>query len=183
MGFSVKHIQAVLLVVLTLMSSGIVDSGIKSFADNSSNTINAKKTVNLPAGTALPIKITDTIDSKEIRVGTTVNFTATSDVLVDGVVVIKSGAMGQAQVSQVEEPSIAGQEGSVVVTDFTIRAIDGSRVPLTATLSQKGKDKMVVAIVSAIICLPFILIKGGKAVIPAGTQKTVYTAADTYVKL
>jgi hypothetical protein len=75
-----------------------------------------------------------------------------------------------------------GQPGKITISDFGVKAVDGSYVPLRATLTDEGKDRMVLSIVvSLLFCPLFLLMKGGEGQIPAGTQKTVYVAADVDV--
>jgi hypothetical protein len=183
MGFSVKHIQAILLVVLTLLSSGMVDAGIRSVTADAANKSYAKRTVKLSSGTPVSLRLIETVDSNQVTVGTTVNFSVVSDVKADDDILVKAGTMGQAQVIKAEKNGMIGQPGEITISDFYTTAVDGSRVPLMATLTQEGKDKMVLSLVGTVICLFPILLKGGKAVIPAGTQKTVYTAGEVSVKL
>ena len=183
MVFSVKHIQAILLVVLTLMSSGMVDAGIQSIRATAANQLSNKTIVKLPSGTPVALRLLDTVDSNQVSVGTTVNFQVLSDVKIDDVVLVKAGTMGQAQVIKADKNGMIGQAGEVMISDFYTTSVDGGRVPLMATLSQEGKDKMVLSLVGTIICLFPIFIKGGKAIIPAGTQKTVYTAGEVSVKI
>ena len=101
----------------------------------------------------------------------------------NNVVVIKSGTIAHAQVTKADKNGILGQAGELMISDFYTTNIEGSRVPLMATLSATGKDKMPLSIIGGFICLLPLFIKGGKAIIPSGTQKTVYTAAETTISL
>jgi hypothetical protein len=133
-------------------------------------------------GTPVIIRLTDSVSSDSATTGTNVNFQVVGDVKKNGVVLIRAGEMGTASVTASEPNGMLGQAGKIVISDFSTRAVDGSYVPLRATLSHKGKEKMGVSIiVSWLFCPLFLLMKGGEGEIPAGTEKTVYVAADVEI--
>lgn len=138
--------------------------------------------VTLPAGTPVIIKNLDTINSSAITTGSTVSFTVVQDVKVDNKVVIKAGSIADAQISYNKRKNYAGIAGEVVVSDFSVHAVDGTYVPLRATLSARGEDKVGLSVgLGFFLCFLFLLIKGEDAVIPAGTTKTVYSMSDINV--
>jgi len=144
----------------------------------------ASTTTQLKNGTPAIIRLTDTISSNSASMGSNVSFQVVGDVKVNGKVVIRAGEMGTAQVTASESNGILGQAGKLIISDFSTRAVDGSFVPLRATLTNEGKSKMGVSIVvSWLICPLFLLMKGGEAQVPAGTEKTVYVAADVDVAI
>jgi hypothetical protein len=168
-----------------LLGSSLLSAGL-SLVPNASSMANAASqvasgSVVLPAGTAVSISLMNQISSKEASIGTSVDFRVTGDIKQGGKIVVANGSIGHAQVVASRKATIVGQEGELTVSDFHVNAVDGTRIPLVATLNQVGTDKMVVSIVAAILCLPFILLKGGDAVVPAGTQKTVYTSMDATI--
>lgn len=141
-------------------------------------------TVTPRSGTPVQIKITESIDSGQAVEGSTIFFKVISDIKEDGKVLVRAGEMGSAQVTSSDERGIIGQEGKLVISDFSTRAVDGTYVPLRGTVSHKGQSKMVQSLVLGLfICPPFLIIKGKDAQIPAGFEKTVYTGADVQVKV
>lgn len=138
----------------------------------------------LSAHTPIVIRAVDTITTKEIVSGGTVNFAVVADVKdTDGNILIKSGTPVTAQISFTKSKGMIGRSGEVTVTDFSTTAVDGSYVPLSGSVSAKPDDKMTMSIVlSVLICPLFLLMKGDEAVVPAGTQKTAYTVTDVYIK-
>jgi hypothetical protein len=182
MSFSLKQVQAITLAVLVLGVSGVFQA-MPVLQSAIAEQASAVKTVKLPAGSAVILRLLETINSNEVTAGQQITSQVVQDVKVDNAIVIKAGSIALATVSKVNKNGIVGQGGELVISDFYATSVDGSRVPLMANLSQEGKDKMPLAIVGGLICLPLIFIKGGKAIIPAGTQKTVYTAVDVTVSL
>ena len=137
----------------------------------------------LPAHTAIMIKCDDTISTKNIASGATVNFSVVNDIKNnDGLVLIKAGTPVSAQISFVEENGMIGKSGKLTISDFHTTAIDGTYIPLSGTVSSNPEDKMVLSIVlSILVCPLFLLLKGGEGSLPAGTIKTAYTITDISV--
>jgi hypothetical protein len=53
--------------------------------------------------------------------------------------------------------------------------VDGTQVPLRASLEEKGADKQTLSIVLGVVLCPlFLLLKGKQAEIPAETEFTVF---------
>jgi hypothetical protein len=142
------------------------------------------KTMPLPSGMPVNIRILDTLSSQELAVGDTIRFSVLNDVIKDGVVLIKAGSMGKATLSVAKKAGYIGRGGKVILSDFSVDAVDGTLIPLTATLQNEGDDKLVASVVlSVLLCPLFLLMKGEQAVLPAGTQKTVYTSAEVQIKV
>jgi len=153
-----------------------------SFGQQQSASVSTIET-KIPNGTPVTLRLVDEISSKSAMSGTKVDFKVVGDVKISGHTVIQDGALGHAQVSAVDKAGFAGNEGSIMISDFNVNAVDGTRIPLAANLSQRGKDKQVLSLaLGVLVCLPFLFIKGKEGVIPAGTEKTVYTASDVTVK-
>jgi hypothetical protein len=63
----------------------------------------AFKTVTIPAGTTIPVRITQTLDSATTQQGQTFSGTVATDVIADGLVAIRQGAGVTGRVSAVQE--------------------------------------------------------------------------------
>lgn len=147
-------------------------------------TSNATGKSVLPAHTPIVIRCEETITTKDIVSGGTVNFSVVNDVKnSNGVVLIKAGSPVTAQISFSRDKGMIGRSGQLTVSDFHTVAVDGTYVPLSGTVSANPDDKMTLSIVlSVLICPLFLLMKGDEARLPAGTTKTAYTIAETYIK-
>jgi len=91
--------------------------------------------------------------------------------------VVGAGSEVNAEVTHAEKTGSLGKEGNLYLTVRYAVAVDGTRIPLRATLSSTG-DEMVA--LSWLIC-PFI--KGTEARIPASTETKAYVEYDTTLKL
>jgi hypothetical protein len=141
-------------------------------------------TIKIPASTAVVLRVTDSLSSKNATEASTVNFVVLSDVKVKETVVIKAGTTAKAQVSAIDKAGFVGTAGKILISDFSTRSTDGTFIPLQGTISDQASSKVVISCaLSLIVCPLFLLMKGRDAVVPAGTEKTVYTASDIEVKL
>lgn len=138
----------------------------------------------LRAHTPIIIKCTETISTRDVVSGGTVNFAVVSDVKdSNGKILIKAGTPVTAEISFVKSRGLVGRSGEVTITDFHTTAVDGTYVPLSGSVSAKPDDSMTLSIVlSVLVCPLFLLMKGDDAQLPAGTTKTAYTVSDVYIK-
>lgn len=141
------------------------------------------KTV-LPAHTPIVIRCTETISTKDVVSGGTVNFAVVSDVFDNnGNVLIKAGTPVTAEIAFAKSKGMIGRSGEVTVNDFHTTAVDGTYIPLSASVTARPEDKMVLSVVlSVLLCPLFLLLKGEEAQVLAGTTKTAYTVSDVYIK-
>lgn|SRR5574344_545837 len=138
----------------------------------------------LSAHTPIMIRCEETISTRAVVSGGTVTFSVLADVRADnGLVLIKAGTPVTAEITFAKKKGMIGKSGQLTVSDFHTTAVDGTYVPLSASVSSQPDDNMTTSVVlSVLICPLFLLMKGDEAQVPAGTTKTAYTAADVYVK-
>lgn len=135
----------------------------------------AQGKVTIPEGTRLAVKIQETVSSESAKQGQLVRFEVVRDVEVKGKVVIKAGAPAVGEVTRVASKKMIGREGELQVTIRYATAVDGSQVPLRASLEQKGEGKLETTVVLGVVLCPlFLMMKGEDAVIPAGTEYNVF---------
>lgn len=147
-------------------------------------TTNSADKSTLSAHTPIMIRCKETITTKDIVSGDTVNFTVVQDIKDNsGNVLIKGGTPVTAQISFAKKHGMIGRSGEITISDFHTTAIDGSYIQLSGSVSARPDDQMSMSIVlSVLICPLFLLMKGDEARVPAGTTKTAYTVADVYIK-
>ena len=139
----------------------------------------------LPAHTPIIIRCNETITTRDVVDGGTVNFSVLSDVKSqDGNILISAGTPVTATISFSSPKGMIGKSGTITINDFHTTAVDGSYIPLSSSISARPDDKLATSIVlSVLICPLFLLMKGEDAQVPAGTTKTAYTVSDAYVKV
>ena len=138
----------------------------------------------IKAGTVVPMELVNSLTSKNARSGQMVDFRVTSDIVVDGKVVIAAGSIAQGQITRVEKSGLLGSAGELEVTVRSVKAVDGTNVFFTSnTIGYEGRNKLAVSIVLTILCLFGFLIKGGKAELPAGTQVQGMVASNVEINI
>lgn len=139
----------------------------------------------LPAHTPIIIRCTETISTKDVVSGGTVNFAVVSDVKDNNDnILIKAGTPVTAEITFAKSKGMIGKSGEIIVNDFHTTAVDGTYIPLSGSVSARPDDKMTLSIVlSVLICPLFLLMKGKEAQVPAGTTKTAYTVTEVYIKV
>ena len=139
--------------------------------------------VKVPAGTVVMLRTNQPISPRTVRPGDRVSFSVADNVIVDGKVVIKAGSEAAGEVIQAEKRGVLGKPDRIAVQLTSVAAVDGRTIPLSASKSAEGDDKMVLGVVLTILCLPFLFMKGGEAQIAAGTTVQGLTTGVAEVKV
>ena len=130
----------------------------------------------IPAGTPLTVAIDQDLSSASVSEGQRVSFHLTSDYSEFGHVLISQGTPVRGTVQHVARRSAGGKPGTVTVQVTSVRAVDGTRIPLRGTAKAVGKNRQGQAAVLGVLTLGIGATKKGlSAVIPSGTQFTVFT--------
>ncbi|MGZ3331172.1 MAG: hypothetical protein ACXU9O_01390 [Gemmatimonadaceae bacterium] len=141
-----------------------------------------KMPVIIPAGTPLTVAIDQDLSSASVNQGQQVAFHLPADYSEFGHVLIASGTPVRGTVSHVARRSAGGNPGSVTVSVTSVRAVDGTRIPLRGTTKVKGKSRQGQAAALGVLTFGIGATKKGlSAVIPAGTQFSVFTDAKRTV--
>jgi len=143
------------------------------------------QTIIVPSGTPVTIKIDQKVDSKTFPAGAKIQASIANDVVINGRVVIKAGALCNVSVVSSKKAGIVGSPGALTIQVNNVQAADGTIIPITnAVHSEEGKSQVVTAIaVTILCCILGLLIKGSEGVIPAGTQISGYTVSQAEVKI
>jgi hypothetical protein len=101
------------------------------------------RTVTIPSGTTIPVRITQTLDSATTQQGQTFSGTLATDVIIDGLVAIRQGTSVTGRVSAVQEA--AHYKGSSLLTvELTSINRRGESVAVTTepySVQGKGRGK------------------------------------------
>ncbi len=140
-------------------------------------------------GTAVKMRLGQTISSADVRTGQGVPFEVTEDVVVQGVTVIAKGSAALATVTEAHSKKSMGRGGRLDVTVDSTRMVNGQKVQLRGVRGGQGGGHvgaMTGAMVaSAIVFFPaaplFLFVKGKDITIPQGTEVTAFVQGDTRV--
>jgi hypothetical protein len=137
-------------------------------------------------GTAIKLRLAETISSSNAKVGQQVPFEVTEDVVVQGVTVLPKGAQAIATVTDANAKKSMGRGGKLNVNVDSARLADGEKVQLRAVQENKGGGHvgaMTGAMVAtSIVFFPaaplFLFIHGKDITIPKGTEVTAFVEGD-----
>jgi hypothetical protein len=137
-------------------------------------------------GTAIKLRLDETISSSNAKVGQQVPFEVTEDVVVQGVTVLPKGAQAIATVTDANAKKSMGRGGKLNVNVDSARLADGEKLQLRAVQENKGGGHvgaMTGAIVAtSIVFFPaaplFLFIHGKDITIPKGTEVTAFVQGD-----
>jgi len=133
--------------------------------------------ITIKAGTPVPVKLEQELSSETATAGQIVKFSVTRDVTVNDFVVIKAGTEVVGEIAHAQKTGTFGKEGRLSLVVRHATAVDNTMVPLRATLSQEGEEKLAV---SFLFC-PFI--KGTSSIIPVGTEAKAFVDYDTKIQV
>ena len=139
------------------------------------STLLAEEIVTIPAGTKVELELIHHLNSKYCPTGSAVQLRVSEDVLHDGQVVIRKGTLVTGKIEEAIKSKAMGRAGSMHFTVKRLEAVDGSLVPLDATIITKGR-KRTGATVGMVVAfgLPGLFSKGRMAFEEKGT---IYTAS------
>lgn len=126
--------------------------------------------VEIPNGMPVELSFLTTLSPESAVVGETVILHVTTDVTVQGAVVIAQGATAQAEIVTSEKQGSIGKPAEIQVILRSVQAVDGTSIPLTGQKAVAGENKQTSALVIALLCCILgLLQKGGEASVPAGS--------------
>ena len=148
------------------------------------NNLYAEGIVKLKVGTPILVTLAETVSSENKSLGDSVVFEVVRDVVVNDIVVVRSGANARGEVLAITKQGYVGQEGKLTISINEVEAVDGQRVRLRATSQKQGEGKMGSTLaLSVVICPLFLLKKGLEAEIPAGSEFKVFVDYEADIEV
>ena len=138
--------------------------------------------VKVPASTAITAELMENVTSAAKRFGDQVWVRVSADVVVDGTLVVRKGAVVKALVRDAKGQGGFGKAGVVDVGLFSVSAIDDTACPVIGQVMSRGKTEGtgVQSFFGGI--LGSYLVKGGQGYVPAGSPAVAYTKADVWIR-
>lgn len=107
---------------------------------------------------------------KDTHVGEIVEARVWRDVVVDDTVVVAEGSEILLRVADVKRARILGRKGRLELEAVSVRAVDGTDIPLTGSYGQKGRSRYVLTgVLTVAVAWPFAFLKGKHAKVSEGT--------------
>jgi hypothetical protein len=132
--------------------------------------------VTVPEATEFTAQTLDFITSQSAAEGDPIRLEVDYPVVVNGAIAIAAGSPVKGVVSSVTHASRMGKAGSVSIRLESGETVDGQRVRLRASKTQKTEDKVGSVVALTVLVSPlFLLKKGNDVAYQPGTRVTVYT--------
>ncbi|MCC6444337.1 MAG: hypothetical protein IT210_12910 [Armatimonadetes bacterium] len=140
----------------------------------------------VPKGTKIPLRFASKVSSKTSKVGEKVYFTIANDVFVGNALVIKKGDRATGSIKSVKRPGRFGQSARIQIDLNSVRAVDGSEVPIQQITKTKKQGETTAAAGAASIGGGLILgpigVIGGMFVRGRHVQVDIGAPIDVEVK-
>lgn len=147
--------------------------------------------VTIPANTLITMTNLDPLQSKTAQVGDTIRFAVSDDIYVGDVIAIPRGMEATGTITKVRKSGRFGKDGKIEITYNTVRAADGSPVPLTVGDKTKAEYKRTAGAVGAsaagaaifgpVGLVGGLFVHGNEVDIPAGTTAYAETKENAEV--
>ncbi|MEZ5174517.1 MAG: hypothetical protein R2850_13680 [Bacteroidia bacterium] len=123
-----------------------------------------------PAGSKIQLELQETISSSTIHEGQTVNFKVKTDIVQNGLLLIRAGEAVIGQVVKAEKARELGREGQLHIKVTQVMASNGQVIPLSGNIYKDGENRSTESIgIAALIFWPALFLKGKEAEIPSGS--------------
>jgi hypothetical protein len=168
--------------LLFLFSTLLSQSRGQSIPANNADTL-------IPGGTAIKLRLTQTITSTHAHKGDPLNFEVVKDVTVNGLTVIRAGSIAQGTVAKVHGRRLCGVGGQLVIKLDSVELATGERVKLDGQREFKGHshtklmaEGMVLAGLIYLPAAPALLITHGhECTALKGSEVTAHIEGDWQV--
>lgn len=142
--------------------------------------------VRLPALTGVSLRVLDEVTSKTAVIGAPVRLALARPLYVTSELGIPAGTPVEGVVIHAAKGGMGGKSGELLLSARRIIVADGVIIPLRSFKlgPAQGKNNETLAFATAVaVGLPALLINGGSAKVPAGTEANAKTSADASIPI
>lgn len=148
--------------------------------------------VTLKSGTPVVVECMQTLNSKNLTEGQTVNVRVKYNVVVNKQTVIAAGALGNATITDVQKPGIFGKAGRMEVQVQSVQSVDGQQILVSGmNMLAEGQNKKGLAwglsiglfLLTLVGGAVGLFIKGKPAELRSGTTTNTTVASDAQVEV
>jgi hypothetical protein len=159
-------------------------------AQQPTRTAAARRCCRVPAGTVVMVELAAPVSTKTHKTGDTFVLRLAEPVVVQGRIVLPAGTTGVGEVTDAAKPGLGGKGAKLVLSALSLTGPGGADLPLKGLqLSVNGKGHATAATALGLGGLGFaplgvagIIMHGGDATLPAGTQATAKLSTSVTLK-
>ena len=142
------------------------------------------ETLTLRSGAVVKCTVSEDISPVTTTVGQRITLRVSEAVKVNGVTVIEAGAPVQAEVTQAQKQGSIGKPAIIGISLRSVTAVDGDVIALSGQKVLEGESKQSTSLVVTILCCVLgLLMKGGPASIPAGTNIDATVVSEVQIEV
>ena len=147
------------------------------------NNYNSNKLFKLPSGELITLYLKESVSSRNLTNGTIVKFAVKEPIVsLNNKLIVASNTIVNGKVTKVTTAKWAGQKGELTIQINSVKAVDGTNIPVYYNLNNQGESKSTEAIgIGVFLFWPALLMKGKSASIEAGTEIVVETISDVII--
>jgi hypothetical protein len=97
--------------------------------------------IKLPAGMGVELELQHHVNSSYIPAGAPIYFRVAKDVVIDGHILIRAGTLVTGKMDEAQDRGMVGKSGSMKLGVHTVKAVDGTDIPIDADLSKQGRNR------------------------------------------
>ena len=155
-------------------------NGEKDVFDSNSSYGSSDKLFKLGSGESIILYLRESVSSSNLTNGTIIKFAVKNPVVSsNNKIIVASNTPVNGKVTQVREARWAGQKGELTIQINSIKAVDGTNIPVYYNLNNQGDSRSTEAVgIGLFLFWPALLMKGKQATIDAGTEILVETMGE-----
>lgn len=145
------------------------------------------RTIKVPEGASLKVLLFAPIYSKDYKknnIGRPIQFEVAEDVVVDGAIVFRRGALAVGHLTDFKDAGAYGRHATLEFTFDTATAVDGQQIPVTGEIQQMKGGQTAAKFESAADRQPVLglLMKGADVFIRAGTEYDLHVSDQSLIQ-
>ena len=159
-------------------------------AQQPTRTAAARRCCRVPAGTVVMVQLAEPVSTKTHKTGDTFAIRLAEPVVVQGQVVLRAGTTGIGEVDDAAKPGLGGKGAKLVLSARALTGPGGTELPLKGLqLAVNGQGHAGAATALGLGGIGFaplgiagIIMRGGDATLPEGTEATAKLATSATLK-
>lgn len=129
--------------------------------------------VKLPAGMGVELELQHHVNSSYIPAGAPIYFRVAKDVQISGQTLIRAGTLVTGKMEQATDRGMVGKSGSMQLDVHSVKAVDGTEIPISADLSKQGRSRTGATVAWMLVWgLPGLITHGVNPYMERGTSIT-----------
>lgn len=170
--------------LLALKDTGVSDALIEAmFARASDSPPGPERvesaSIEIPDSTEIRVRLLTPISSSTARMEDPLRFEVVEDVVIEGHLIVAKGAEAKGRVTEAQKSRSFGRSGKLSFSIDSVRAVDGTALPVRSTREMKGDARVGGTVVAVALVGVFGgFVKGKNIDVPAGTEYSVFTSGE-----